>query len=223
MPSSAEYYASKVPEVTIVFWIIKIAATTFGETGGDTVTMTLNWGYLVGTAIFLSLLLVLVICQIAAKTFHPILVLGNDRCLDHCGHHHGGFRRPLVGHRLRRRVVAFVACLMATLGIWYWSLGTISVSTVNTAKSGSVLLGRHNVLADPGNGSRRLDRRRFRPRLRRRSAVVRRRIGGDSPPRIAGAASRGSSYSGRHLFCRGRLEQRSATSSTSRSAMAAWR
>ena len=53
--TAAEYSASKVPEVTLVFWIMKIAATTLGETGGDTVTMTLNWGYLVGTAIFFSL------------------------------------------------------------------------------------------------------------------------------------------------------------------------
>ena len=65
--------ASKVPEVTLVFWLIKIAATTLGETGGDTVTMTLNWGYLLGTALFLTLLVVLVICQIAAKKFHPFL------------------------------------------------------------------------------------------------------------------------------------------------------
>src|SRR6202043_582593 len=61
---------NKVPEVTLIFWIIKIAATTLGETGGDTVTMTLNWGYLAGTALFLSLLLVLVILQIAAKRFN---------------------------------------------------------------------------------------------------------------------------------------------------------
>jgi uncharacterized membrane-anchored protein len=61
---------SKVPEVTLSFWIIKIAATTLGETGGDSVTMTLNWGYLVGTAIFLA---ALVACQIAAKKFHPFL------------------------------------------------------------------------------------------------------------------------------------------------------
>ena len=71
--TAAEYSASKVPEVTLVFWIMKIAATTLGETGGDTVTMTLNWGYLVGTAIFLSLLLILVVLQIAAKKFHPVL------------------------------------------------------------------------------------------------------------------------------------------------------
>src|ERR1700687_5576100 len=64
---------SKVPQVTLVFWIVKIAATTLGETGGDTVTMTLNWGYLLGTALFLALLVALVICQIAAKKFHPFL------------------------------------------------------------------------------------------------------------------------------------------------------
>src|SRR5882762_11582710 len=64
---------SKVPEVTLGFWIIKIAATTLGETGGDTVTMTLNWGYLAGTALFLGLLVVLVIAQIITNKFHPVL------------------------------------------------------------------------------------------------------------------------------------------------------
>ena len=63
---------TKVPEVTLVFWIIKIAATTLGETGGDSVTMTLDWGYLSGTALFLSLLVVLVITQIFAKKFRVI-------------------------------------------------------------------------------------------------------------------------------------------------------
>ncbi len=63
----------KVPEVTLIFWIIKIAATTLGETGGDTVSMTLNWGYAVGTAIFLSLLILLVAAQITAGKFQPFL------------------------------------------------------------------------------------------------------------------------------------------------------
>ena len=73
MNRNTELGLSKVPEVTLVFWIIKIAATTFGETGGDSVTMTLNWGYLTGTALFLSLLTVLAIAQILAKKFHPSL------------------------------------------------------------------------------------------------------------------------------------------------------
>src|SRR5579884_3413484 len=64
---------SKVPEVTLVFWVIKIAATTLGETGGDSVTMTLKWGYLAGSALFLSLLAVCVFLQISARRFHPFL------------------------------------------------------------------------------------------------------------------------------------------------------
>src|ERR1700674_1431304 len=70
---SPESSLSKVPEVTLAFWIIKIAATTLGETGGDTVTMTLNWGYLAGTALFLAALVLLVSLQIIAKKFHPFL------------------------------------------------------------------------------------------------------------------------------------------------------
>jgi uncharacterized membrane-anchored protein len=66
MSHAVEQYASKVAEVTLGFWIIKIAATTLGETGGDSVTMTLNWGYAVGTAIFFSLLILLVIAEICA-------------------------------------------------------------------------------------------------------------------------------------------------------------
>ena len=73
MPNVVERYASKVPEITLTFWILKIAATTLGETGGDTVTMTLNWGYLVGTALFLALLVGLVVCQVVAKKFQPFL------------------------------------------------------------------------------------------------------------------------------------------------------
>jgi uncharacterized membrane-anchored protein len=71
--TAQKFALSKVPEVTLVFWIIKILATTLGETGGDTVTMTLKWGYLAGTALFAVLLVTLVIAQIVAKRFHPFL------------------------------------------------------------------------------------------------------------------------------------------------------
>src|SRR5882724_9559627 len=64
---------SKVPEVTFIFWVIKILATTLGETGGDTLSMTMNLGYLVSTGIFLAALIVLVVLQISAKKFHPFL------------------------------------------------------------------------------------------------------------------------------------------------------
>ena len=87
--SRTEDYASKVPEVTLGFWIIKIAATTLGETAGDSVTMTLNWGYLTGTAIFLSALVLLVAMQIAAKNVSPLSLLGHD-CSFHDLRYHDG-------------------------------------------------------------------------------------------------------------------------------------
>ncbi|OYX79472.1 MAG: hypothetical protein B7Y77_01820, partial [Bradyrhizobium sp. 35-63-5] len=73
MKHATDDIATKVPELTLIFWIIKIAATTLGETGGDTVTMTMNWGYLAGTALFLVALVALVAYQIMAKKFHPII------------------------------------------------------------------------------------------------------------------------------------------------------
>ena len=73
MDSQTKQALSKVPAVTLGFWIIKILATTLGETGGDTVSMTMNLGYLVGTGIFMAVLVVLVGLQIAAKRFHPFL------------------------------------------------------------------------------------------------------------------------------------------------------
>src|ERR1700745_3170073 len=69
----SEIAATKVPEVTLGFWVIKIAATTLGETGGDSVTMTLNWGYLTGTAIFSATLIVFVALQIVSNRFRPFL------------------------------------------------------------------------------------------------------------------------------------------------------
>src|SRR5450631_1679064 len=64
---------SKVPEVTLLFWIIKIFATTLGETGGDAVSMSMKLGYLVGTAIFAAVFLVAVTIQIKAPRFHPVI------------------------------------------------------------------------------------------------------------------------------------------------------
>ena len=134
MTGVPERAASKVPEVTLVFWIIKIAATTLGETGGDTVTMTLNWGYLVGTALFLSLLLVLVILQIAAKRFHLWLYWATIVSSTTAGTTMADFADRSLGIGYAGGSSLLFACLMATLGAWYWSQGSISVATVNTPK-----------------------------------------------------------------------------------------
>jgi uncharacterized membrane-anchored protein len=134
MTDAHERAASKVPEVTLVFWIIKIAATTLGETGGDTVTMTLNWGYLVGTALFLSLLLVLVILQIAAKRFYPWLYWATIVASTTAGTTMADFADRSLGIGYAGGSSLLFACLLGTLGAWYWSQGSISVATVNTPK-----------------------------------------------------------------------------------------
>ncbi len=131
---AAERHQSKVPEVTLVFWIIKIAATTLGETGGDTVSMTLNWGYLVGTALFLSLLVVFVVWQIAAKKFHPWLYWATIVASTTAGTTMADFADRSLGIGYAGGSTLLFACLMATLAAWYWTMGSISVATVNTPK-----------------------------------------------------------------------------------------
>jgi uncharacterized membrane-anchored protein len=125
---------SKVPEVTLTFWIIKILATTLGETGGDTVTMTLNWGYLTGTAIFLSLLVILVIVQIAATKFYPFLYWATIVASTTAGTTMADFADRSLGIGYTGGSLLLFAGLLAVLGLWYWSQGTISVETVNSPK-----------------------------------------------------------------------------------------
>src|SRR5215510_4414788 len=125
---------SKVPEVTLVFWIIKIAATTLGETGGDSVTMTLNWGYLSGTALFVSLLVVLMITQIIAKKFHPFLYWATIVASTTFGTTMADFVDRSLGIGYTGGATLLVICLAAVLGLWYWSEGSISVNTVSTPK-----------------------------------------------------------------------------------------
>ena len=134
MNDIAKVTLSKVPEVTLTFWVIKIAATTLGETGGDSVTMTLNWGYLVGTAIFLSLLVVLVIWQIAADKFHPFLYWATIIASTTFGTTMADFADRSLGIGYSGGSALLFMCLMAVLGLWYGSQGTIAVDTVSTPK-----------------------------------------------------------------------------------------
>jgi uncharacterized membrane-anchored protein len=134
MNDAARATLSKVPEVTLVFWIIKIAATTLGETGGDTVTMTLNWGYLAGTALFLAALVVLVVCQIMAKSFHPFLYWATIIASTTFGTTMADFADRSLGIGYTGGTTLLLACLVATLALWYASQGSISVNTVSTPK-----------------------------------------------------------------------------------------
>ena len=125
---------SKVPAVTLGFWIIKILATTLGETGGDTVTMTWNLGYLAGTAIFLSGLVALVIAQIAAKRFHPFLYWATIVASTTAGTTMADFADRSLGIGYAGGSSLLLACVLASLALWYWAEGSVSVNTVNTPR-----------------------------------------------------------------------------------------
>jgi uncharacterized membrane-anchored protein len=134
MRSEARIALTKVPEVTLIFWIIKIAATTLGETGGDAVTMTMNWGYLAGTALFLTLLVVLVVIQTVAKKFHPFLYWATIVASTTFGTTMADFADRSLGIGYVGGSSILLLGLLAVLGLWYWSLGSISVDTVATPK-----------------------------------------------------------------------------------------
>ena len=134
MLRTTEEVISKVPAVTLGFWVIKIAATTLGETGGDTVTMTMNLGYLVGTAIFLALLVGLVVAQIAARKFQPALYWATIVASTTAGTTMADFADRSLGIGYTGGSLILLICVLATLALWYWSQGSVSVATVNTPK-----------------------------------------------------------------------------------------
>jgi uncharacterized membrane-anchored protein len=125
---------SKVPAVTLGFWVIKVLATTLGETGGDTVTMTLNWGYLAGSALFGVALVVLVAAQIFAKRFHPVLYWATIVASTTFGTTLADFADRSLGIGYAGGSLLLLGCLLATLGLWHRSQGTVSVNTVSTPK-----------------------------------------------------------------------------------------
>jgi len=134
---------SKVPAVTLTFWIIKILATTLGETGGDTVTMT--WlgettdeanpnGYLIGTGIFFSVLAVLVALQIVAKKLHPLLYWATIIASTTAGTTLADFATRSLGIGYAGGSVLLLFSVLAVLALWYRVEGTVSVDSVNTPR-----------------------------------------------------------------------------------------
>ena len=121
--------------MTTYFWIIKIAATTLGETGGDTVSMTLNWGYLAGTALFVVLLAVCVIAQVRARRFHPMHYWSTIVAATLFGTTTADFFDRSLGIGYTGGSLVIFGCLMAVLGLWYWTMGTIAVETVNNPRA----------------------------------------------------------------------------------------
>jgi uncharacterized membrane-anchored protein len=134
---------AKVPQVTLLFWIIKILATTLGETGGDAVTM--SWlgettaaaegtGYLFGTAIFGVIFIAAVLVQIRAKKFHPFLYWLTIVATTTVGTTLADYCTRSLGIGYTGGSTILLILVIASLLIWRWSTGSISIETVNTPK-----------------------------------------------------------------------------------------
>lgn len=147
MNQQAEAALAKVPAVTLGFWVIKILATTFGETMGDTVSMSwlgettanagqsgLN-GYLVGTALFGTVLALLVAAQIRARQFHPFLYWATIIASTTAGTTLADFATRSLGIGYPGGSILLLVLVLASLAIWHRALGSISVSTVHEPRA----------------------------------------------------------------------------------------
>ncbi len=123
---------SKVPEVTLLFWVIKIAATTLGETGGDAVSMSMNLGYLLGTAIFAVLFALAVSAQIAAARFRPLLYWLTIIATTTVGTTLADFADRSLGIGYAGGSAMLLALLLGSLFVWHRTLGSIAVNTVSS-------------------------------------------------------------------------------------------
>lgn len=126
---------SKVPEVTLLFWMIKILATTLGETGGDAVTMSMGLGYLAGTGIFAFIFIIAVIAQIRAKEFHPFLYWLTIIATTTVGTTLADFVTRDIGVGYAGGSTILLVLLVSSLLTWRFVMGTVSVQSIITAKA----------------------------------------------------------------------------------------
>jgi uncharacterized membrane-anchored protein len=132
--TSAERVVSKVPEVTLIFWIVKIAATTLGETAGDAVSMSLNLGYAVSSIIFIGLFAAAVALQIASSSFRPFLYWAVIVATTTAGTTMADFADRSLGIGYAGGASILFVLLMAALYVWHRFEGSISVDTVTTPR-----------------------------------------------------------------------------------------
>jgi uncharacterized membrane-anchored protein len=125
---------SKVPELTLMFWIIKIAATTLGETAGDALSMSLNLGYLVSTGIFLFIFIAAVVIQIKARQYHPFIYWTTIVATTTVGTTLADFADRSLGIGYTGGSTLLFALLLISLGVWYKTMGSINVKTIISAK-----------------------------------------------------------------------------------------
>lgn len=134
MNHTAGRVSSKVPEATLMFWFIKVAATTLGETGGDAVSMSMQLGYLAATVIFAAVFLVAVAAQIRAQRFHPFLYWATIIATTTVGTTLADFADRSLGIGYAGGTSVLFVLLLASLAIWHRSLGSVSVDTVSSPK-----------------------------------------------------------------------------------------
>jgi uncharacterized membrane-anchored protein len=135
MNQQQQHILSKVPEVTLLFWVIKILATTLGETGGDALSMSLNLGYLVSTGIFSVLFFIAVATQISARAFHPLIYWLTIIATTTVGTTLADFADRSLGIGYAGGTALLLTGLLVSLLVWYRALGTISVASVHSPKS----------------------------------------------------------------------------------------
>ena len=125
---------SKVPEVTLIFWIVKIAATTLGETAGDAVSMSMNLGYLIGTAIFALAFIIAVLSQIKSKQYHPAIYWTTIIASTTVGTTLADYADRSLGIGYSGGVTLLTGLLMMSLFTWYKTLGSISTDNISTPR-----------------------------------------------------------------------------------------
>ena len=126
---------SKVPALTAIFWAIKILATTLGETAGDAVSMSLNLGYLLSTFIFAAIFFVAVATQIKAKQFHPCLYWATIIATTTVGTTLADYATRSLGIGYTGGSALLLALLLLSLAVWYKSMGSVAIHTINTPKA----------------------------------------------------------------------------------------
>ena len=135
MKHTTDNALAKVPEMTLGFWIIKIAATTLGETGGDAVSMSMHLGYLIGTGIFAAIFLAAVLAQVKARRFHPLLYWTTIIATTMVGTTMADFADRSLGIGYAGGSSLLLILLLGSLFVWHRSLGSVSVDTVSSPKA----------------------------------------------------------------------------------------
>ena len=135
MNSANKEVLSKVPEVTLIFWVIKILATTLGETGGDAVSMSMHFGYLASTGIFAVVFICAVIFQMYSKAFHPVTYWVTIIATTTVGTTLADFADRSLGIGYAGGSAMLLTLLLGSLLVWHRSMGSISITTITTPKS----------------------------------------------------------------------------------------